>query len=163
MLRSQKYWSFVERVSESDSTILITGESGTGKELIAKAVHFNSPRTNAPFVPVNCGAIPSELLESELFGHIKGAFTNAISNRIGRFEMAEGGTIFFDEIGDMNPHLQVKLLRVLQEKRFEPIGSTKTIESNVRIIAATNIHLEKAVQEGQFREDLYYQTQCDSN
>ena len=148
--------TLVERVSKSDSTILITGESGTGKELIAKAVHLNSTRMQAPFVPINCAAIPSELLESELFGHVKGAFTNAIYNRVGRFELAEGGTIFFDEIGDMTPNLQVKLLRVLQEKMFEPIGSTKTIESNIRVIAATNIHLEKAVKEGRFREDLYY-------
>ena len=152
----KKVLEFIERVSESNSTTLIVGESGTGKELIAKAIHFNSPRSKAPFIPVNCGAIPSELLESELFGHIKGAFTNAISNRVGRFELAENGTIFFDEIGDMSPSLQVKLLRVLQERRFEPIGSTKTIESNVRVITATNIHLEKAVEKGQFREDLYY-------
>jgi DNA-binding NtrC family response regulator len=146
----------VERVSDTDSTVLITGESGTGKELVAKAIHFNSSRSKAPFIPINCGAIPSELLESELFGHIKGAFTGATQNRIGRFEMAEGGTLFFDEIGDMSPNLQVKLLRVLQDRRYEPVGSTKTNSSNVRIIAATNINLEKAVQEGRFREDLFY-------
>ena len=148
--------SLVERVAESDSTVLITGESGTGKELIAKAIHYNSNRTSEPFIPVNCGAIPSELLESELFGHVKGAFTGAIQNRIGRFEMAYGGTLFFDEIGDMSPSLQVKLLRVLQERNFEPVGSTKAISSDVRIIAATNVNLEKAVAEGRFREDLYY-------
>jgi DNA-binding NtrC family response regulator len=146
----------VERVSQSDSTILITGESGTGKELIAKAIHYNSDRTNKPFVPINCGAIPTELMESELFGHIKGAFTGAVSNRIGRFEMAEGGTVFFDEIGDMRPSLQVKLLRVLQERKFEPVGSTKIYNSNVRLIAATNVNLELAVKTGNFREDLFY-------
>ncbi len=155
-LQIKKLLELVEKISDSDSTVLVTGESGTGKELVAKAIHFNSPRSKSAFVPINCGAIPSELLESELFGHVKGAFTNAISNRMGRFELAEGGTIFFDEIGDMSPHLQVKLLRVLQERTFEPIGSTKTLEANVRVIAATNIHLEKAVQERKFREDLYY-------
>jgi len=146
----------IERVSQSDSTVLITGESGTGKELVAKAIHFNSTRANKPFVPINCGAIPAELMESELFGHIKGAFTGAISNRVGRFEHAEGGTVFFDEIGDMSPSLQVKLLRVLQDRKFEPVGSTKTIASNVRLIAATNVNLEQAVDEGRFREDLFY-------
>lgn len=146
----------IERVADSDATVLITGESGTGKELVAKAIHYNSPRSEKSFVPINCGAIPGELLESELFGHVKGAFTNAIKDRMGRFEMADGGTIFFDEIGDMSPNLQVKLLRILQEKRFEPVGGTKTIESDVRVIAATNIDLEKAVGGGQFREDLFY-------
>jgi DNA-binding NtrC family response regulator len=146
----------IERVSTSESTVLVTGESGTGKELVAKAIHYNSSRANKPFVPINCGAIPGELLESELFGHVKGAFTGAVSNRVGRFELAEGGTIFFDEIGDMSPHLQVKLLRVLQERKFEPVGSTKTFASDVRVIAATNVQLEDAVREGRFREDLYY-------
>jgi DNA-binding NtrC family response regulator len=146
----------IERVADSESTVLITGESGTGKELVAKAIHYNSSRSNKPFVPINCGAIPSELLESELFGHVKGAFTGAISNRIGRFEMATEGTLFLDEIGDMSPTLQVKLLRVLQERRFEPVGGAKTLEANVRVIAATNINLERAVEEGRFREDLYY-------
>lgn len=146
----------IERVADSDSTILIQGESGTGKELIAKAIHYNSPRANGPFIPINCGAIPSELLESELFGHIKGAFTGAIANRMGRFEMADGGTIFLDEIGDLEPSLQVKLLRALQERSFEPVGSTKTVSVNVRVIAATNINLEDAVENGGFREDLYY-------
>ena len=155
-LELQKALHLVEKVAQSDSTVLITGESGTGKELIAKAVHLHSPRAKAPFIAINCGAIPSELLESELFGHTKGAFTNAFSHRTGRFELAENGTIFFDEIGDMSPQLQVKLLRVLQEKTFDPIGSTKTIPSNVRVITATNINLEKAVSEGRFREDLYY-------
>lgn len=146
----------VERVAGSDSTTLITGSSGTGKELIAKAIHYNSARSQHPFVPINCGAIPSELLESELFGHVKGSFTGAVANRVGRFEMANNGTLFFDEIGEMSPHLQVKLLRVLQERKFEPVGSTKTQEANVRIIAATNIDLEKAVERGDFREDLFY-------
>ena len=148
--------SMVERVADSDSTVLITGESGTGKELIAKAIHYNSPRSTKPFVPINCGAIPGELLESELFGHIKGAFTGAIANRSGRFELASGGTLFLDEIGELSLNLQVKLLRVLQERRFEPVGSAKTHEADVRVIAATNIDLGKAVARGQFREDLFY-------
>ena len=146
----------IERVSDSDSTVLIMGESGTGKELVAKAIHYNSHRTERPFIPINCGAIPGELLESELFGHIKGAFTGAVANRLGRFEMADTGTLFLDEIGDMNPSLQVKLLRVLQERKFEPVGSTKTISADVRVIAATNVDLDEAVLEGKFREDLYY-------
>jgi DNA-binding NtrC family response regulator len=148
--------SLVERVADSDSTVLVTGESGTGKELIARAVHYNSPRSQQPFVAINCGAIPSELLESELFGHVKGAFTGAIANRIGRFELADGGTIFLDEIGDLQPALQVKLLRVLQERSFEPVGGTKNIQVNVRVIAATNKNLEDLVEGGRFREDLYY-------
>ncbi len=152
----QDVLKLVQKVSNSDSTVLITGESGTGKELIAKSIHINSKRKNNPFVAINCGAIPMELLESELFGHVKGAFTGAIANRIGRFEMADGGTLFLDEIGDMHPSLQVKLLRVLQEKSFEPVGSTKTINANVRVITATHVNLEKAVSEGRFREDLYY-------
>jgi DNA-binding NtrC family response regulator len=146
----------VERVSDSDSTVLVTGESGTGKELIAKAIHYNSPRSDKPFIPINCGAIPGELLESELFGHIKGAFTGAIANRLGRFELAQGGTIFLDEIGELSLNLQVKLLRVLQERKFEPVGSAKTVTADVRVIAATNVNLEKAVAKGQFREDLFY-------
>lgn len=153
---TQSVINLIKKVSPSESTVLITGESGTGKELVAKAIHFNSTRSKAPFIPINCGAIPSELLESELFGHIKGAFTNAISNRIGRFESAEGGTIFFDEIGDMSPHLQVKLLRVIQDGNFMPVGSNKTRSSNVRVIAATNVKLEEAIVSGRFREDLYY-------
>lgn len=152
----QSVLRLVERVADSDSTILVSGESGTGKELIARAIHYNSPRASGPFIPINCGAIPGELLESELFGHIKGAFTGAISNRIGRFELADGGTIFLDEIGDLEPALQVKLLRALQERSFEPVGSTKTVQVNVRVIAATNVNLEEAVETGKFREDLYY-------
>lgn len=148
--------NLVERVADSDSTVLVTGESGTGKELIARAIHYNSHRSTGPFVTINCGAIPSELLESELFGHMKGSFTGAIANRVGRFEMADGGTIFLDEIGDLEPALQVKLLRVLQERNFEPVGSTKSLSVNVRVIAATNVNLELAAEEGKFREDLYY-------
>lgn len=146
----------VSRVSDSDSTVLVSGESGTGKELVARAIHYNSPRAKQPFVAINCGAIPNELLESELFGHVKGAFTGAISNRVGRFEMADGGTLFLDEIGDMDPTLQVKLLRVLQERTFEPVGGTKSIQVNVRVIAATNRNLEADVEQGRFREDLFY-------
>lgn len=152
----RKVLGMVERVADSDSTVLVTGESGTGKELIAKALHYNSPRASKPFIPINCGAIPGELLESELFGHIKGAFTGAIANRTGRFELASGGTLFLDEIGELSLNLQVKLLRVLQERRFEPVGSAKTQEADVRVIAATNIDLAKAVARGQFREDLFY-------
>lgn len=152
----QNVLRLIERVADSDSTILVTGESGTGKELIARAIHYNSPRASGPFIPINCGAIPSELLESELFGHMKGAFTGAIANRIGRFESADGGTIFLDEIGDLEPSLQVKILRALQERSFEPVGSTKTVEVNVRVIAATNVNLEEAVEDGRFREDLFY-------
>lgn len=151
-----KVMEMIEKVSSSDSTILIHGESGTGKELVAKAIHYNSPRANKRLIPVNCGAIPADLLESELFGHVKGAFTGAIAARTGRFELAHEGTIFLDEISEMSPTLQVKLLRVIQERQFEPVGSTKTVEVDVRIIAATNVELEKAVAEGRFREDLYY-------
>ena len=146
----------VEKVADTESTVLITGESGTGKELIARAIHYNSNRAKAPFIAINCGAIPGELLESELFGHVKGAFTGAINNRIGRFEMADEGTLFLDEIGDLEPSLQVKILRALQQKTFEPVGATKTVSVNVRVIAATNVDLEKAVLDGRFREDLFY-------
>lgn len=146
----------IEKVSNSDSTVLITGESGTGKELVARAIHFKSDRRTHPIIPVNCGAIPEDLLESELFGHEKGAFTGAIRNRMGRFELAQDGTIFLDEIGDMSPALQVKVLRVIQEKQFERIGGVKTINADVRIITATNQNLEAAVAEKRFREDLFY-------
>jgi len=146
----------VGRVAATDSTVLITGESGTGKELIARAIHYNSDRADRDLVIVNCGAIPEELLESELFGHVKGAFTHAVSSRAGRFSLANGGTIFLDEIGDMSPNLQVKLLRVLQERTFEPVGSSKTELVNVRVLAATNQDLETAIRDGRFREDLYY-------
>ena len=147
---------FVEKVSNSDSTVLIQGESGTGKELIARMLHFNSPRRDRPLVPVNCGAIPENLLESELFGHEKGAFTGAVSARQGRFEMAHGGTIFLDEIGELPFPLQVKLLRVLQERSFERVGGMKTITVDVRVVAATNQDLEAAVEAKRFRNDLFY-------
>ncbi|EHJ46177.1 sigma54 specific transcriptional regulator, Fis family [Solidesulfovibrio carbinoliphilus subsp. oakridgensis] len=144
------------KVAPTDSTVLVTGESGTGKELLVRALHANSRRAGKPFVPVNCGAIPRELLESELFGHEKGAFTSAIRTRQGRFELAEGGTIFLDEIGEMDLSLQVKILRALQEKEFERVGGGKTLKADVRIVAATNRDLETEVQAGRFREDLYY-------
>ena len=146
----------IEKVAPSDSTIAIYGESGTGKELVARSLHANSSRRYGPFITVNCGAIPEDLLESELFGHEKGAFTGAICNRTGRFELAHGGTIFLDEIGDMSPALQVKVLRVIQEREFERIGGMKSITVDVRIIAATHQDLEKAVAEKRFREDLFY-------
>lgn len=146
----------IEQVANSDATVLILGESGTGKEVVARNVHYHSSRRGKPFVPINCGAIPSELLESELFGHEKGAFTGAISARQGRFELADGGTLFLDEIGDMSVQMQVKLLRVLQERTFERVGSNKIIHSNVRIVAATHRNLEEAIKDGRFREDLYY-------
>jgi two-component system NtrC family response regulator len=148
--------NLVGRVSRSSATILILGESGTGKELIARAIHYSSPRADKPFVKVNCAALPENLLESELFGHEKGAFTGAVARRIGRFELADQGSIFLDEIGDLSPSLQMKLLRVLQEKEFERVGSNQTIRSDVRVIAATNRNLEEAIQKGTFREDLYY-------
>lgn len=146
----------IEKVASSDANVLVMGESGTGKEVVARHLHYHSSRRNKPFVPVNCGAIPPELLESELFGHEKGAFTGAISARQGRFEMADGGTLFLDEIGDMSLPMQVKLLRVLQERTFERVGSNKSITVNVRIIAATHVELEEAIKDGRFREDLFY-------
>ena len=152
----QNVFRTVEKISSIDSTVLITGESGTGKELIAKAIHFSSPRAQHHMITVNCGAIPEELLESELFGHVKGAFTGATSNRIGRFEAAHKGSIFLDEIGDMPLNLQVKILRVLQERSFQAVGSNETIEVDVRIIAATNQNLNDLIQKKQFREDLFY-------
>jgi len=149
-------YELIEKVADTDSTILISGASGTGKELIARAIHYNSSRSDRPLVVINCGAIPEELLESELFGHEKGAFTGAYKSRIGRFEMANGGSIFLDEIGEMSPALQVKLLRILQEQTFERVGGTKTIHVDVRIIAATNKNLTVAINKGRFREDLFY-------
>ncbi|ASP40602.1 sigma-54-dependent Fis family transcriptional regulator [Bacterioplanes sanyensis] len=146
----------IMQVADKDVSVMIQGESGTGKEVVARNLHYHSHRRSQPFVPVNCGAIPAELLESELFGHEKGAFTGAISSRPGRFEMAEGGTLFLDEIGDMPLNMQVKILRVLQEHTFERVGSNKTIKANVRIIAATHKNLEKMIADGTFREDLYY-------
>lgn len=152
----QAVFDLVEKVAETDSTVLLLGESGTGKELVARAIHFNSRRKENPLVTVNCAAIPEELLESELFGHVKGAYTGAVSTVPGRFNAADHGTIFLDEIGDMSFKLQVKVLRVLQEQSFEPVGSTKTSHVDVRIIAATNQDLERAVKERRFREDLFY-------
>ncbi len=146
----------IEQVAHSDTTVLILGESGTGKEVVAQTLHRQSLRAKRPFVPVNCGAIPPDLLESELFGHEKGAFTGAITARQGRFELAEGGTLFLDEIGDMSLEMQVKLLRVLQEKSFERVGGSKTIHSDVRVVAATHHNLEHRVAEGFFRLDLFY-------
>ncbi len=144
------------KVAPTDSTVLVTGESGTGKELLVRALHANSRRADKPFVPINCGAIPKELLESELFGHEKGAFTHAIRSRPGRFELADGGTIFLDEIGEMDLSLQVKILRVLQEKEIERVGGTGSKKVDVRVVAATNRDLEQEVAAGHFREDLYY-------
>ncbi len=148
--------NLVCRSAPSAATVLILGESGTGKELVARAIHYSSPRAEKSFVRVNCAALPENLLESELFGHEKGAFTGAVSRRIGRFEQADQGSLFLDEIGDLTPPLQMRLLRVLQEKEFERVGSNQTIKTDVRVIAATNRNLEEAIQKGTFREDLYY-------
>jgi DNA-binding NtrC family response regulator len=152
----QKVYGLIKKISDTDATILIEGESGTGKELIAKTIHFNSSRAQQPFLPFNCAAIPKDLLESELFGHERGAFTGAFNTRIGRFERANGGTILLDEIGELHPSFQVKLLRVLQEREFERVGGSKTIKVDVRILAATNKNLEKETKAGNFREDLFY-------
>ncbi|MFH1262159.1 MAG: sigma-54 dependent transcriptional regulator [Pseudomonadota bacterium] len=146
----------IHRAAETDSTVLITGESGTGKEMVARAIHFSGSRKSKPFVPLNCTAVPESLLESELFGHERGAFTGAVRQREGKFELAHGGTIFLDEIGDMNPAIQVKLLRVLQERSFERVGGKETVKVDVRVIAATHRELAAAVRGGQFREDLFY-------
>ncbi|BBO88306.1 sigma-54 interaction domain-containing protein [Desulfosarcina ovata] len=154
--KMQKIFRLVERIADSDSTILINGETGTGKGMIAHAIHKQSYRKEQPFISINCGAIPENLLESELFGHIKGAFTGATANKVGKFEAANGGTIFLDEIGDMSHDLQVKILKVLEERKFEPVGGCRTINVDVRIIAATHRDLEEEVQKGNFREDLFY-------
>jgi two-component system response regulator PilR (NtrC family) len=152
----QKVFDVVRKVADSKSNVLICGESGTGKELVARAIHYNSARSSHPFVAVNCSAVPETLLESELFGHMKGSFTGAISNKAGLFEIANGGTVFLDEIGDTTPTIQVKLLRVIQEREFRRVGGSQDIKVDVRIVAATNKDLEKAVADGSFREDLYY-------
>jgi Nif-specific regulatory protein len=152
----QEVFNMVAQVSRSDTTVLIRGESGTGKELVAHAIHYNSHRAEKPFIKVNCAALPETVIESELFGHEKGAFTGAISTRKGRFELANGGTIFLDEIGDLSAATQIKLLRVLQEREFERVGGNETIRTNVRVITATNRNLEASMETGQFRPDLYY-------
>jgi len=152
----QQIYRMATLVADKTSTILITGETGTGKELVARAIHYGGPRKNQPMVCVNCGAIPSSLLEDELFGHVKGAFTGAHQHRIGRFEQANHGTLFLDEVGNMPPDLQVKLLRVLQEREFQKVGGTNPIKVEVRIIAATNVDLQERVKKGEFRDDLYY-------
>jgi transcriptional regulator with GAF, ATPase, and Fis domain len=149
-------FDLVEKVADCDSTILITGETGTGKGLVAKAIHQKSKRKNKPFISINCGAIPENLLESELFGHVRGAFTGATVSKSGKFELADGGTIFLDEIGDMSPDLQVKVLKVLEEGEFEQVGGAKTIKVDVRVIAATHRDLPQEVHDGNFREDLFY-------
>jgi Nif-specific regulatory protein len=153
---TRQMYEQVAQVAQTNTTVLIRGESGTGKELIAHAIHYNSLRAKKPFVKVSCAALPDTLIESELFGYEKGAFTGANARKKGRFEMAEGGTLFLDEIGDVNPGTQVKLLRVLQEREFERLGGTETVKVNVRLIAATNKDMEKAIADGTFREDLYY-------
>jgi Nif-specific regulatory protein len=152
----QEVYRLIEQVAQSNTTVILRGESGTGKDLVAHAIHYNSLRADKPFVKVNCTALPETLLESELFGHEKGAFTGAVDRKLGRFEWAHGGTIFLDEIGDFSLNLQVKLLRVIQTKEFERVGGRETIKSNVRIIVATNKNLEEAIKTGGFREDLYY-------
>ena len=152
----QDVYALMQRASESDITVLLQGESGTGKELVSKLIHFNSPRKKGPFVAVNCAAIPETLIESELFGHERGAFTGATIRRIGQFERAQGGTVLLDEIGDMPMALQAKLLRVLQEREIQRVGGTATIPIDIRVIAATNRDLESAVKTGEFRTDLFY-------
>jgi sigma-54 specific flagellar transcriptional regulator A len=155
-LKMQEVFNLVEKVADCDSTILITGETGTGKGLVAKAIHQYSRRKNKPFISINCGAIPENLLESELFGHVRGAFTGATVSKSGKFELADGGTVFLDEIGDMSPDLQVKVLKVLEEGEFEQVGGAKTIKVDVRVIAATHRDLPEEVKNGNFREDLFY-------
>ncbi len=152
----QAVYDLIAQVSGSDATVLIRGESGTGKELVAHAIHYSSRRAAKPFIKVNCAALPETVIESELFGHEKGAFTGAVAARKGRFELADGGTLFLDEIGDLSPGLQIKLLRVLQEREFERVGGASTLKVDVRVIAATNGELEKLIASGRFRQDLYY-------
>jgi len=154
--KMRELYEKIKKVAPTNSTVLICGESGTGKELVARAIHYNSLRAGGPFVAVDCTALPETLLESELFGHVKGAFTGAVADKKGLFEVADGGTIFLDEVGDISPAIQAKLLRVLQERAFKPVGGTKTIQVDVRVVAATNKNLEELVRKGSFREDLYY-------
>jgi transcriptional regulator with PAS, ATPase and Fis domain len=155
----QKITALVRKVAGTEATVLIMGESGTGKELVARAIHAASARADRPFIPVNCGAIPAELLESEMFGHERGAFTGAIGQRAGMFQLANGGTIFLDEVGEMNPTLQVKLLRVLQDREVRPVGADRTLKVDVRVLAASNKELAAEVELGNFREDLFYRLQ----
>ena len=152
----QRVYKIIGQVVDNQATILIQGESGSGKELVAKTIHYNSPRWNQPFIPINCAAIPRDLLESELFGHERGAFTGALDRRIGKFELAQGGTLFLDEVGDIPLELQTKLLRVLQDREYSRIGGREVLKANVRILAATNQDLDKAVHDKHFREDLYF-------
>lgn len=152
----EKVFEVIRKVADTEAAILITGESGTGKELVARSIHANSSRKDAPFVAINCAAIPRDLLESELFGHVKGAFTGAVKDKTGKFQLAEGGTLFLDEVGELPVELQPKLLRALQEKEVEPVGGTKVQKLDVRVISATNLDIDKAIENGTFREDLYY-------
>jgi two-component system response regulator AtoC len=154
--KMREIFDLIFRLSHVDTTVLIRGENGTGKELVARAIHFNSPRKHGEFVAINCGAIPEALMESELFGHEKGAFTGAVERKIGKFQLANKGTIFLDEVAELKPDMQVKLLRILQEKRFTPVGSNREVASNARVIAATNRNLEKMIEDYGFREDLFY-------
>jgi len=152
----RRVYEQVAQVARTSTTVMLRGESGTGKELIANALHYNSPRSKGPLIKVNCAALPQDLIESELFGYEKGAFTGAHAMKKGRFELAQGGTLFLDEIGELNPATQVKLLRVLQEREFERLGGVTTIQANLRLIVATNKDLEKSITDGTFRDDLYY-------
>ena len=152
----EKIYQLIQKVAASNTNVLISGESGTGKELVARAIHLNGPRKNKPFVPINCGAIPEGLIESELFGHVRGAFTGAVADHSGLFKQADQGTVFLDEVGELPLHLQVKLLRVLQEKSFTPIGGSKAVKVDVRVISATNRDLRKEMDDARFREDLFY-------
>jgi DNA-binding NtrC family response regulator len=154
--KMREVFDLIYKLCRVDTTVLVRGENGTGKELVARAIHFNSPRKSGPFIAINCGAIPESLMESELFGHEKGAFTGAVERKIGQFQAANNGTLFLDEIGELKPDMQVKLLRVLQEKKFIPVGGSREIKTNARIIAATNRNLEKMIEDGDFREDLFY-------
>ena len=154
--RMRQVFEMIERVAKSNATILIRGESGTGKEMVASALHYNSLRADKPFIKVNLAALPETLVESELFGHERGAFTGAMQRKQGRFELAQGGTIFLDEIGDLSPNVQLKLLRVIQEREFTRLGGTTTLKADIRLLAATHRDLEQAVSNGIFREDLYY-------